>query len=67
MTNDTAIVVLQGGIVPGYEGPKISSRARIREQAGVIAYLEAARLRGENAVMILTGGVELDGYTEAAL
>jgi hypothetical protein len=63
---DTAIVVLQGGIVPGYEGPKISSRARIREQAGVIAYLEA-RLRGENAVMILTGGVELDGYTEAAL
>ena len=63
---DTAIVVLQGGIVPGYEGPKIASRARIREQAGVIAYLEA-KLRGENAVIILTGGVELDGYTEAAL
>jgi len=51
---DTAIVILQGGTEEGCDGDKVVPRARLREQAGVIAYLDA-RLRGENAVIILSG------------
>ena len=66
---DTAIVVLSGGIVEGYnDAPKIPSRARMRMFAAIDIYDKEVK-EGKKPVIILSGGVPSpteDDYTEAS-
>lgn len=65
---DTAIVLLQGGIVPGYEGSKIPYLPRMRMYTAIDIYDKEIN-EGKTPVIILSGGVPSpteDDYTEAS-